>query len=70
MLLELHLQRHNDPGDEYCLDLHTAYVFGYDIKDMRALIHFNLTECVALHRNRMGQSDEWLCYPRFLPLKR
>ncbi len=43
MLLELHLRRHNYLGDEYCLDLHTVYVLGYDIKVMRALIHFNLS---------------------------
>ncbi len=43
MLLELHLQRHNDPGDEYCLDLHAIYVLGYDIKDMLVLIHFYLS---------------------------
>ncbi len=42
LLLEHHLQRHNDPADEYCLDLHTTYVLGNDIKDMRAMIHFNL----------------------------
>ena len=43
LLLEHHLQRHNDPGDDYCLDLHTTYVLGHDIKDMRAMIHFNLS---------------------------
>jgi hypothetical protein len=43
MLLELHLLRHNDQGGEYCLDLHTVYVLCYDIKDMLALIHFNLS---------------------------
>jgi hypothetical protein len=43
MLLKRHLQRHNDPGDEHFLDLHTVYVLGYAIKDMRALIHFNLS---------------------------
>jgi hypothetical protein len=36
--------RHNDPSDEYCLDLHTTYVLGHDTKDimMLAMIIFNL----------------------------
>jgi hypothetical protein len=43
MSLEVHFQRHNDPGDEYCLDLYQPYVLGHDIKDMRAMIHFNVS---------------------------
>ena len=43
MSLELHLQRHNNPEDEYCLPLHQAFVLGHDIKAERALIHFCLS---------------------------
>jgi hypothetical protein len=43
LFLEHHLQRHNDPADEYCLDLHTTYVLGHDIRDMMSMIHFNLS---------------------------
>ena len=43
MSLELHLQRHNNPEDEYCLPLHQAFVLGHDIKSERGLIHFCLS---------------------------
>jgi hypothetical protein len=33
LLLDHLLQLHNNPVDEYCLDLHTTYVLGHDIKD-------------------------------------
>jgi hypothetical protein len=71
--------RHNDPGDEYCLDLYQPFVLGHDIKDMLAMIHFNvssphcalkLTECCAVHGNRMGKTDEQRRYLWFLLRKR
>ncbi len=43
MSLEVHLLRHNDPRDEHCLDLYQPYVLGHDIKDMRVMIHFNVS---------------------------
>jgi hypothetical protein len=50
LLLKHHLQWHNDPADEYCLYLHTTYVFGHDIKDMWAIVQFNLLlqHCIYL----------------------
>ncbi len=60
--LEAHLQRHNDPGDEYCLDLYQPYVRGHDIKDMRAMIHFNvsLQHCAlnAVHCMETGWGNQ------------
>jgi hypothetical protein len=43
MSLELHLKRHNDPLDEYCLDLHATYVLGHDIKDMWVMTNFSIS---------------------------
>ena len=37
------LCKHNDPADEYCLPLFTAFILGHDIKPERQAIHINLS---------------------------
>jgi hypothetical protein len=37
------LRKHNDPADEYCLPLFSAFVLGYDIVPERQAIHINLS---------------------------
>ncbi len=37
------LRKHNDPNDDYCLPLFSAFVIGSDIKLERQAIHINLS---------------------------
>ena len=37
------LRKHNDPADEYCLPLFSAFVLGNDIKQERQAIHISLS---------------------------
>jgi hypothetical protein len=37
------LRKHNDPADEYCLPLFTAFFLGHDIKPERQAIHINIS---------------------------
>ena len=37
------LAKHNDPNDDYCLPLFSAFVIGSDIKPERQAIHINLS---------------------------
>ena len=37
------LNKHNDPADEYCMPLFSAFVIGSDIKQEREAIHINIT---------------------------
>jgi hypothetical protein len=64
--LELHLKRHNDPSDEYCLYLHETCLLGHDVKDMLAMIHFNLPYphfvANAVHTIETGWDTQLNCY--------
>ena len=37
------LRKHNDPADDYCLPLFSAFVLGSDIKQERQAIHINMS---------------------------
>jgi hypothetical protein len=37
------LRKHNNPADEYCLPLFTAFVLGHDIIPERQAVHINLS---------------------------
>ena len=37
------LNKHNDPDDEYCMPLFSAFVIGSDIKQEREAIHINIS---------------------------
>ena len=46
------LRKHNDPADEYCLPLFSAFILGSDFKPERQAIHMNLSSPWWMSMNR------------------